>query len=206
MTSVALLLSALLLPPQSPAPMSQAPADSMSIAASRTAVRDTAADRLTHTFVVIDTISRRPRAVDVSEAYAFRLRIHHYTSYTVIPLFVLQSVSGNQLYQAGDLSKDNAWSGLHGLSAAGLGAAFTINTVTGLWNLWDSRDNADGRAKRWIHAGLLLASDAGFAYAGVKLGGEASRSQSVRDEHRKVAYISMSTALVGYAIMLIGDH
>ncbi|MEP6620837.1 MAG: hypothetical protein ABJE47_16040, partial [bacterium] len=60
--------------------------------------------------------------------------------------------------------------------------------------------------KRWLHSGLLLASDAGFAYAGIKLGDEAKHSQSARTEHRKIAFISMGTAAVGYGIMLVGDH
>lgn len=157
------------------------------------------------TLAPTDTVRRRPKAVEVSDAYALRLKIHHYTAYTTIPLFVLQSVSGNQLYQTG--GRDPAWaSNVHNVSAAGLGAVFTVNTVTGLWNLWDSRGIEDGRVKRWLHSGLLLASDAGFTYAGVKLGSEARRSQSARDQHRRIAYVSMGTALVGYGLMLVGDH
>ena len=42
---------------------------------------------------------RRARAVEVSDAYELRLRIHRYAAYSVIPLFIVQSVAGNQLYQ-----------------------------------------------------------------------------------------------------------
>ena len=206
MTSAIILFGALWLAPQATAPLVSARiADTVRINAPDTLARDTAAAPVMHAPSDADTVRRRPKAVEVTDAYALRLKIHYYTAFTTIPFFVLQSVSGNQLYQSG--GKDPAWaSNLHGLSAAGLGTAFTINTVTGLWNLWDSRSNPDGRVKRWLHSGLLLASDAGFAYAGIKLGDEAKRSQSARDEHRKVAYISMSSALVGYGIMLIGDH
>jgi hypothetical protein len=166
-----------------------------------------AAERLLPPLAVADTTTprRRPRAVEVSDAYEVRLRIHRYASYSMIPLFALQSIAGNQLYQSG--GPRPTWAdNLHKAGAAGLGALFTVNTVTGLWNLWDSRAATEGRGKRWLHSGLMLASDAGFAYAGVKLSQDAKRSQTKRDEHRRVAYISMGTALAGYATMLIGEH
>ena len=46
-----------------------------------------------------DTVRRRRKAVEVSEWYDTRLRIHRYGSYAVYPLFALQAVAGNQLYQ-----------------------------------------------------------------------------------------------------------
>jgi hypothetical protein len=152
-----------------------------------------------------DTVRRRPRAVEVSDAYALRLRIHYLASFAVIPLFAMQTIAGNQLYQNG--GSNPSWaSNLHQLGAAGLGTVFAVNTVTGGWNLWDSRSVSEGRTLRLIHSGLMLASDAGFTYAGVKLGPEAKRSASARIQHRRYAYISMGTALVGYATMLFGHH
>jgi hypothetical protein len=155
-----------------------------------------------------DTVRPRPRAVEVSDAYELRLRIHRYASYTMIPLFVVQSVAGNQLYQADRSGSPRpGWAETtHSAGAAGLGAVFSVNTVTGLWSLWDSRDNEVGRTKRWIHSVLLLGSDAGFAWSGIKLASDAKNSQSGRDQHRRVSYISMGAALAGYAVMLIGDH
>jgi hypothetical protein len=152
-----------------------------------------------------DTVRRRPRAVEVSDAYEVRLRIHRYASYATIPLFVVQTVAGNQLYVNGGPNPQWA-STLHSAGAAGLGALFAVNTVTGVWNLWDSRGNDVGRTKRLIHSGLMLASDAGFAYAGIKLSSDAKRTQVGRDRHRRVAYISMSAALAGYGVMLFGSH
>jgi hypothetical protein len=165
-----------------------------------------AALRLVPPAAVPDTTPRRrPRAVEVSDAYEVRLRIHRYASYSMIPLFALQSIAGNQLYQSG--GPQPTWAdNLHKAGAAGLGALFTVNTVTGVWNLWDSRAQTEGRGKRWLHSGLMLASDVGFTYAGVKLSQDAKRSQAKRMEHRRVAYISMGTALAGYATMLFGKH
>lgn len=154
-----------------------------------------------------DTVRRRARAVEVSDAYETRLRIHRYASYTMIPLFALQSVAGNQLYQADRTGAEKpGWAkGTHAVGAAGLAALFTVNTVTGVWNLWESRDNETGRTKRWIHSILLLASDAGFTYSGISAG-DAEESQATRDRHRNVSYAAMASALAGYAVMLVGDH
>jgi hypothetical protein len=123
----------------------------------------------------------------------------------MIPLFVAQTVAGNQLYQSG--GPQPGWAKtLHGAGAAGLGALFTINTVTGAWNLWEGREVEAGRGKRLLHSALMLASDAGFTYAGVKLANDATRSAEGRDRHRRVAYISMGAALAGYGVMLVGNH
>ena len=148
---------------------------------------------------------RRPRAVEVSDAYAMRLRIHRYASYTVIPLFVAQTIAGNQLYQSG--GSDPSWAKtMHNVGAGGLAAVFTLNTVTGVWNLWESRDVSEGRTVKLVHSALMLASDAGFTYAGVKLGPDATRSGAARQEHRRWAYGSMATALAGYATMFIANR
>lgn len=151
------------------------------------------------------TPRRRPRAVEVSDAYATRLRIHHYASYAMIPLFAAQTIAGNQLYQSG--SDDPSWAkSMHSLGAGGLAALFTVNTVTGVWNLWESRGVSEGRTLKLVHSALMLASDAGFTYAGVKLGPDAKNSFSKRQEHRRVAYISMGGALAGYATMLFANR
>jgi hypothetical protein len=165
---------------------------------------------LTSTFARPDTVPvrRRQKAIEVSDAYATRLRIHHLASYPVIPLFLLQSVAGNQLYVADQNGSPRpGWAkNLHSAGAAGLGALFTINTVTGLWNLYDSRNQEEGRGRRVLHSVLMLASDVGFTYTGIKLADDAKGSSSARTQHRNLGYISMGTALAGYGIMLFGNH
>lgn len=171
--------------------------------------RPLAADSAPVTGVTADTVHRRVKPTEVSESYELRLRIHRYASYATIPLFVAQTIAGNQLYQAdkSGAAKPGWAQGVHGVGAAGLGVLFTVNTVTGVWNLWDSRHNDAGRTKRIVHSVLLLASDAGFAWSGANTGGgEQNGSQSLRDQHRNVAYASMGAALVGYGVMLVGRH
>ena len=120
-------------------------------------------------------------------------------------LEALETIAGNQLYQSG--GSDPSWAkSLHGVGAGGLAALFGVNTVTGVWNLWESRGAENGRTARLVHSALMLASDAGFAYAGARLGPEATRSGEKRREHRHLAYISMGTALAGYATMLVANR
>jgi len=154
------------------------------------------------------TPRRRPRAIEVSDAYATRLQIHKLASYPVIPLFVLQSVAGNQLYVAdANGSPRPGWAkSAHSLGAGALGALFTINTVTGVWNAWDSRDVTQGRTTRLLHSALMLASDAGFTYAGIALSGDAQRNADTRNQHRRIAYISMGTTLAGLGVILAGNR
>jgi len=155
-----------------------------------------------------DTVHKRRRAVVMSDAAILRLRIHRYASYTVIPLFALQAIAGNQLLQAdnGGVERPGWAKSAHSFGAAAIGTVFAVNTITGVWSLYDQRANTDGRTRRWVHSILMLASDAGFTWTGIKLADDAKRSSSSRDDHRNVAYASIGTALVGYGIMYFGNR
>jgi hypothetical protein len=147
-----------------------------------------------------DTARKRPRAIEVSDAYATRLKIHLYGSYLMYPLFASQAIAGTKIYpdprNAPDWAKTT-----HRVGATALAVVFTSNTVTGLWNLWDSRAAEKGRTKRYLHALFMLASDAGFTYAGAKLSDEAENDADKRSLHRTIAYSSMGVALTGIAIV-----
>jgi hypothetical protein len=148
------------------------------------------------------TPRRRRKSVEVGEWYERRLRIHRYGAYTTIPLFVFQAAAGNELYHKGSGAADWARNG-HRVGATALATVFSINTVTGLWNLWDSRSAPQGRTRRTIHTLLMLASDAGFAYAGIKLSEDAEQSADARRKHRNLAYTSMGVAVTGAGMMLL---
>jgi hypothetical protein len=150
-----------------------------------------------------DTVPRRRRkAIEVSDWYERRLRIHRYGAYATLPLFVFQAAAGNELYQKGSGAPGWARNG-HRVGATALATVFTVNTVTGLWNLWDSRAVPQGRTRRAIHTVLMLASDAGFAYAGIKLSEDAEQSAEARRKHRNTAYASMGVAVTGAGMMLL---
>jgi hypothetical protein len=150
-----------------------------------------------------DTVPRKRRkSIEVSDWYERRLRIHRYGAYTTIPLFVFQAAAGNELYHKSSSAADWARNG-HRIGATALATVFSINTVTGLWNLWDSRSVPQGRTRRTVHALLMLASDAGFAYAGIKLSEDAEQSADARRKHRNLAYTSMGVSIVGGGMMLL---
>jgi len=145
---------------------------------------------------------KRRKSIQVSDWYERRLRIHRYLAYTTIPLYAFQAIAGNQLFQESSGAPEWAKTG-HRVGATALAAVFTVNTVTGLWNLWDSRSAPQGRTRRTIHTILMLASDAGFTYTGIKLSNEAENSLEKRKQHRNLAYASMGVAIAGSGMMLI---
>ena len=88
----------------------------------------------------------------------------------------------------------------HGVVAVGLGALFALNTVTGVWNLVDSRKDPAGRTRRLLHSALMLAADAGFAYTG-STASDASESPHNRTRHKNAALVSMGLSTVGTVMM-----
>ncbi len=140
----------------------------------------------------------RPRAIEYSDWYARRLTIHRIGSYTMLPLFAGEYVLGERLMSP---NRQPGWvKGAHVGTAAGLGALFTINTVTGLWNLYDSRHDDSDHLRKYLHSALLLASDAGFAYTGA-IAGQAHNSALGRTRHRNAALVSMGVSTIGTAMM-----
>lgn len=154
--------------------------------------------------VVSDTVTRkrpRPRAIEYSDAYYTRLRIHQIASYAELPLFGAEWVLGQRLLNEERTGfPSQSLKTAHTAVALGLGALFTINTVTGGWNLWESRKDPAGRTLRIIHSVAMLGSDAGFAWAGAS-GGGAKNSQTGANHHRTIAISSMALATAGTTMM-----
>lgn len=150
-----------------------------------------------------DTTPRqRRRSVEVSEWYARRLTIHRYAAYTALPVFAFQYLAGEQLYDKGSAAPGWAKTG-HRIGATTLAGIFTINTITGAWNWWDSRSVAKGRVLRTVHALSLLGADAAFTYAGVKLSDQAENSAAKRSQHRTVALSAIGVSVAsGLAMKL----
>lgn len=153
-----------------------------------------------------DTVRKRRHAIEYSDAYYTRLQIHRIASYTELPLFATEYVLGERLIKEERTGFPS--SGLktaHNVVALGLGGLFALNTVTGVWNLWDSREDPSGRTRRLVHSILMLGADAGFALAGAT-GGSASGTVSETNRHRTIALTSMGIATVATAMMwLIHD-
>jgi hypothetical protein len=149
------------------------------------------------------TLPQRPRAIEYSDAYGVRLTIHHYASYATIPLFAAEFALGQSLYNNPPGSSSTLQA--HRIVAFGVAGLFAVNTVTGGWNLWDSRRDPSNRLRRYLHAALMFASDAGFVATGVTAPG--TRNFAVDPSqarlHRTIAITSMGTALAGYVMMLL---
>jgi hypothetical protein len=176
---------------QAAAPAPQAPADA----------------QLSHPAASTDSVQPRPRpkVVEVSDWYSRRLTVHRYIAYSTVPVFAAQYAAGRQLWSKG--SDAPSWAKTtHRVGATTLAGMFTVNTVTGLWNLWDSRSAAQGRTLRYVHAITMLAADAGFTYAGAKLSEEAETSLQKRREHRTVALSSIGVAVASGVMMKIWNR
>ena len=155
-----------------------------------------------------DTTPRRRRAVELSDAYATRLKIHRIASYTMLPLFGTEYVLGQQMLNSReDLARginnpvSSSTRTAHQIVAGGVAALFAVNTVTGVWNLVETRHQEDGRTLRWVHSILMLASDAGFAATGLVAGNAHAGNVDDAKLHRNVALASMAPATVGAVLM-----
>jgi hypothetical protein len=153
----------------------------------------------------LDTPRKRPKAIEVSDWYARRLAIHKAVAYATIPVFALQYAAGDQLYKKSNLAPTWAKT-MHRVGATSLAGMFGVNTVTGVWNLWDSRSAPQGRVLRTIHAISMLTADAAFTYTGAKLSNEAETDASKRRLHRTIAIDAMGLTLASSLMMKIWNR
>lgn len=151
---------------------------------------------------------RRAVPVEYSEAYRVRAKIHKIASFATLPLFVANVVVGQKLYN--NTSESDSLKGTHVALAATTGVLFGVNTITGAWNLWESRKDPSHRKRRLAHGILMMAADAGFLATGLltpegeRRLGSTSVDSSGRSTHRTLAISSMAVATAGYLIMLLG--
>ena len=146
-------------------------------------------------------IEQRPTAYQYSDFYNTRRKIHMIASYATIPMVIGESIAGQKLYDGnGSESAKSA----HGAFTAGLAALFGVNTVTGVWNLWEGRHDPNGRTRRIVHSVLMLGADAGFvAAASLAPDDDDGSFTSDRSAHRNVAITSMAVAVTSYIYMLV---
>jgi hypothetical protein len=145
-----------------------------------------------------DSVRTPGQAVQLSDAYYTRLTIHRYASYAELPLFGAQYLLGNKLIN-GTISESTRTA--HKVVGFTLGGLFAVNTVTGVWNLIESRHEKEGRGTRLLHAGLMLAADAGFAYTGTLASNATHGTQDDKRKHRNAALVSMGFATTGTLVM-----
>ena len=142
----------------------------------------------------------RVKAIEVSDWYNRRLTLHRRLSYATLPVFAFQVAAGSEIWDKGAGAPAWARTG-HRVGAGTLAGIFTVNTVTGVWNLWDSRAAQEGRARRYFHGVSRLVADAGFTWAGARLSEQAETSVEKRKLHRAVALSSIGITLASGLIM-----
>jgi len=144
--------------------------------------------------------AQRPVAYTYSDGYETRKKIHKYASYATLPLFIAQAYAGQKLYTDGG-STAKSW---HDALMAGSITLFTVNTVTGGWNLLESRKDPNGRTRRLVHSLMMFGADIGFVVTASLApddddeGGGGSGS---RANHRAAAFTSISLATASYLYM-----
>jgi hypothetical protein len=151
----------------------------------------------------------RPLAIEYSDGYRTRLKIHKYASFATLPLFVAQFAVGQKLY---DGNGSDGLRSAHGALVGGTALLFGVNTVTGVWNLREGRKDPNHRTKRVLHGLLMLAADGGFVATGLlapegehelRDGFERPGGGHSRSTHRALALGSMGVATVSYLMMLL---
>jgi hypothetical protein len=156
------------------------------------------------------TPARRRKAIEISDAYATRLKIHYIASFAMLPIFAAQAIVGEQLYHRYTTGEPipSSLKNTHEDIAWTLGALFVTNSVTGSMNWWETRHNPIGRPWRTVHAALMLLAEAGFVYT-ASLGERVAVGQVRPDLHRNMAEASAGIALASYMMMwkpIRGDH
>ena len=149
-------------------------------------------------------------AVEHSDAYQTRRKIHKYASFATLPLFATELALGQSLYNtsANAGSKRTA----HAVVGAGIVGLFAVNTVTGAWNMFgEDRNDPNGRTLRLVHGLLMMAADVGFVATWQSGPNSGSQRQALTFEtrkatHRNMAIASISVGTAGYLLMLFGNH
>jgi hypothetical protein len=172
------------------------------LVASATPIADAAAVEAAK--LAADPQGPRPVAIQYSEGHETRAKIHKYTSIATLPLMVTEFVLGEQLYN--DPNSINSSSrGVHGTVGAALIGVFAVQSVTGVWNLMDSKQ-APGHTKRLVHGLMMLAAEGGFIAAAVTAPGHGRNDlinfDANKSTHRNIAIVSIGIGTAGYLLML----
>lgn len=149
------------------------------------------------------------QAVKLSDGYYTRLDIHRYVGYAVLPLFAIEYFAGQKLLEEG--SDAPLWAEkVHKPTAYAVAGIFTLNTVTGLWNLAEAGKVKQGKKRRTLHSVLMLAADAGFVYSALKAPSTskidariASGKRGGWTPHKASAIASMSVSTIAYLMMYL---
>jgi hypothetical protein len=148
----------------------------------------------------------RPQAIEYSEGYETRAKIHKIASIATLPLLGTEAILGQQLYNdpQGRLSP---YRGAHIAVGTAITGLFALQTVTGVWNLVEGWNDPNHRTLRLVHGIMMLGADAGFvaAYGTGPGGRNLVNFDQNKSTHRTVVFTTMGVATASYLIMLFGN-
>jgi hypothetical protein len=156
---------------------------------------------------IVSPQDERPVAIEYSEGHETRAKIHKYASWATLPLLGTEYWLGQKLY---DDPNRTDLRGVHGGVGAALIGFFSVQSVTGVWNLLESRD-APGHKKRLVHGLIMLAAEGGLVAAAATAPGNGRNDTNLassRSTHRNIAVVSIGVGTGGYLLMLLtgGGH
>ena len=148
----------------------------------------------------------RPTAIEYSDAYELRAKIHKYASYATLPVFATELALGQSVYNDAN-PRSSAARGAHIAVGTAITGLFAVNTVTGVWNMWESRNDPNHRRLKLLHGILMLGADAGFVatFATGPGGHENTTLDTQKGTHRTIALTSIGLATGSYLLMLLGN-
>ena len=144
------------------------------------------------------------KSSSLSNGYFTRRKIHKYTSFATLPLLAAEAIVGQKLLNESN-PEDSSLRSAHSGLAAGMGVLFGVETVTGVWNMLESRKISPAHKKHMFHGILMFAADAGFVATMATAphrddqGGLRTNNAST---HKAIAYASIGTAAFSYLYML----
>lgn len=148
----------------------------------------------------------RPQAIEYSDAYETRAKIHKYASFATLPLIGTEVLLGQHLYND-PYSRTSSYRGAHIAVGTAITGLFAVNTVTGVWNLVEGWKDPHHRPLRLAHGLMMLGADAGFlaAYGTGPGGRNLVNFDANKSTHRTVVFTTMGVATASYLIMLFGN-
>lgn len=143
-------------------------------------------------------VARRTAAVEHSQGYYTRLEVHRIGAYASVPLFAAEYFLGQNLLTS--LHPASWVRPTHKAVAYGVAGVFGVNTITGVWNLWDARHDSNGQARRVVHALSMVVADAGFVWVG-KTARDARFTSDAANRHRNIALGSIGLTIASGLFM-----
>jgi hypothetical protein len=148
----------------------------------------------------------RPVAIEYSDGYYTRAKIHKYASFATLPLFAAELALGQTVYNDPNANTSSA-KGAHIAVGTAITGLFAVNTVTGAWNMWESRNDPSHHTLKLIHGILMLGADAGFvATFASGPNGRGANIDTQKQTHRTIALTSIGLASASYLLMLFGNR